>query len=367
MENAGKLDQWQSALGGKSATEEPLSPASEDSEDVLRAENSVEDGSEPSEQSSEDTPPDSMQDKEGQASPDQKAQTSAVKEVITVTDETGRRRKVEIDYSDKAAVKKAFLEAAGMRKFQADRDQVISSKKALEGELGEYKNNWNILESAFRKGKSELFDMLEGRQGAFKDYVKQQVERELFLREASPHEIKALEEKEQADLTRRELDQMRKENSEFQKKMTEERETAELRSVESKVHPVFDKYRFAEKLNSSEDEQMFDEMLWNTALKRLEPYEKEGLDLSPELIDREFRAVASSLRKRIGVQAEKKASKVVEQKKQEATENVQSKIKSGYNTDSDNQRLQKLIKSGDTGSIFKQWSTFSKILGNKGK
>lgn len=365
-----KLGEWQSALGGKSPTEEPLSTADEGSEGVVRAEESTVDGLEAPE-SGEDTPKDSENSQaaaEASSKPEaQKAQTSGDREVITVTDETGRKRKVEIDYSNKDAIKKAYSAAAGMRKFQAERDQALGSKKALETEVSELKTNWHQLEGAYQKGKESLFDLLEGRPGAFKDYIKQQVDKAMFLRDASPEEVEAFNKKEEVDATRKELDKLRKDNEDFKKKVVEERETAELRSLESRVHPVFDKHRFADRLDSREDEQMFDEMLWNTALKRLEPYEKEGLDLSPEVIDREFRVVASSIRKRIGAQAEKRVNKVVEQKKQEATENVQARIKSNYTTDDDAKRLDKLLKSGDTGSIFKQWSSFRGILGSSKK
>ena len=108
---------------------------------------------------------------------------------------------------------------------------------------------------------------------------------------------------------------------------------------------------------------MFDEMLWQTSLKKLEEYEQKGLDISPEVIDREFRAVSSALRRRINVQAEKRASKAVDQKKQEATENVQARVKSGYTGKSDEARLKQMISDGDTGSIFKNWSSFKNVLG----
>jgi hypothetical protein len=142
----------------------------------------------------------------------------------------------------------------------------------------------------------------------------------------------------------------------------QEKETAELRSLESTVHPVFDRYRFADKLGDSDTEQMFDEMLWNAALKRLEPYEEKGLPITADLVEREFKSVSTALRKRINLQAEKKAAKAVEQKKREATENVQAAVSNGYRSSSAAKEAEDLIKSGNIAGLFKGWGKYGKVF-----
>lgn len=345
----------------------PLSSASEDDDIVVRAEESTQDGIQ-LEGEGEDTLQDSKETA-GTGKATSKAEatpgTSGEKEVITVTDETGRKRKVEIDYSNREQIKKMAAAAAGMRKFQAERDREIQSRKELETRLKEREGDWGKLEEAYQKGPEHLIDLLSGRQGAWQELVNRELERREFLKNASPEELQAMKAQEQADLTRKELDKIRKENEEFKAKVQQEREEAELRSMESRVHPVFEKYRFADRLGSAQDEQLFDEMLWNSSLKRLEQYEERGVELSPDLIEKEFKAVATALRNRIGAQAQKKASQVVAQKKQEAIENVQSKVKSSSGNSSDAEKLRQAIQSGDTGSIFKNWSTFSKVLSGK--
>lgn len=345
----------------------PLSSASEDDATVVRADESTQDEIQLDGEGG-DTLQDSLEAvAAGKATSKTEATqgTSGEKEVITVTDETGRKRKIEIDYSNREQIKKMAAAAAGMRKFQAERDREIGSRKELETKLKERESDWGRLEEAFSKGHEHLIDTLSGRQGAWQELVNKEIERREFLKNATPDELQTMRAQEQADLTRKELDKIRKENEEFKAKIQQEREEAELRSMESRVHPVFEKYRFADRLGNAQDEHLFDEMLWNSSLKRLEQYEERGLDLSPELVEREFKAVATALRNRIGVQAQKKASQVVAQKKQEATENVQSKVKSSSGSSSDAEKLRQAIQSGDTGSIFKNWSTFSKVLSGK--
>lgn len=279
-----------------------------------------------------------------------KSQTSPDKETITVSDEKGRR-KVEIDYTNRDQIKKAHEIAAGSRKWQAERDAARAEIAPVRRQLEEMKSNWDTLETVHRqRGLEGVIDLLEGRQGAYQDYMKKAIDRQDFIRRASPQELEALQHKESAESSTRQLEQIRKENEEFRKQMSAEKESAELRSLESRVHPAFDKYRFADKLGDPADEAMFDQMLWRTAMDRLDPYEDQyGNAIPQEIIEKEFRAVSASLRKRINVQADKKASQVVEQKKREATENVQTKVQSGYKTGSAQAEAQKLMNQGAGG------------------
>jgi hypothetical protein len=358
------------ALGGTELVAEfgELSHAAEDDDAVVRAEESTQ--GEVSLGEGEDTLQDSSEASEStkaSAKPEATQKTSGEKEIITVTDETGKKRKIEIDYSNREQVKRAFAAAAGMRKFQAERDKEIQGRKEIETRLQERERDWNSLEQAFQQGPEHLVDLISGKQGAFRELLEKEIQKRDFLRNASPEEIQALEAREQADMTKKELEKIRKENEEFRNKMSAEREEAETRALESRVHPAFEKYRFAGRLGNATDEHLFDEMLWNSSLKRLEQYETQGLSLSPELVEKEFKAVYSVLSKRINGLAQKKASQVVEQKKREATENVQAQVRGAYSGNSETEKLKKMISAGDTDSIFKNWGSFKGILGNSKK
>lgn len=288
--------------------------------------------------------------------------TPGEKETITISDEKGRR-KVEVDWSNKDQLRKYVQMAHGARKWQAERDQARQETTQVRTQVAEMKGNWDALEGAFQKtGVAGVVDLLDGRAGAFDSWLKKQIDRHEYIRDASPEEKMALESREKADKSTRELERIRKENEEFRQQMMQEREKSELHSIESRVNPVFDKYRFADKLGDASDEHMFDEMLWTSAMKRLEPYEEQGVVLTPELIEKEFRSVATAIRKRISLQGDKKAAKVVEQKKQEATENVQAKVRSGYKQEGSAKEARDLIESRDLKGLLQGWKTYGKLF-----
>lgn len=279
------------------------------------------------------------------------------KEVITVTDDTGKR-KLEIDYSDRAATRKAHEMAAAARKWQADRDREAATRKKIEEAHMADRKVLNALEEAYASGgELAVIDLIAGKQGASAEFIQRQIDRAKFLEKASPAEKAALEARERLDAQEREIAKLRKEGETREQRIAAEREAAELASTESTVHPVFEKYRFDGKLGDAGDEEMFDEMLWNTALKRLKPYEDKGLPMTKELVDREFRTVATQLRKRINVQAEKRAAAVVEQKKQEATENAQASTVGAYSKGGMSAERNAMLSKGDLAGYFRSFGS----------
>jgi len=334
----------------------------EGDESYVTTSESTVDGIEPEASASDDTAEDSQS---GPAEATAKTETPSGSESITVTDDKGKR-KIQIDWNDKEKLKKYVQMAHGARKWQAERDQALSAKTELEGKVKDLSSSWETLENAYQNGGvAALVDLLEGRKGAFDDWEKSRIDRYNFLQKATPAQKELFEAKEREATREAELARLRKEQEDFRNSILAEKEAASLKSLEGTVHPAFDRYRFADKLGDADTESMFDEMLWNNALKRLEPYEEKGVPLTADLVDREFKAVSAALRKRINVQAEKKAAKAVEQKKREATESAQAAISAGYKSSNVGQEAMNLAKEGNLGALFKNWSKYGKAFGTK--
>lgn len=339
-----------------------------DDSSSYNASDSIDESNEPSpeETAEKETPADDT-GKSGKAStapatkPTSKT-TDPNKETITVSDDQGRR-KVEIDYTDRAAIKKAHEMAAAARKWQVERDRERTEKAQLAEKHTAQSRVVEALEKAFAEhGEKGVIDLIAGKPGASDEFIKRQVERAKFLEKASPEDVERLKDKERLEVLEREVVKQRSENEAREKRVLTEREQTDLKATEATVHPVFEKHRFDGKLGNEDDEAMFDEMLWNTALKRLKPYEDKGLPMTRELVDREFRTVATALRKRISGLAEKKAAGVVEQKKQEATENAQASTMSAYKKGGASAEAEALINKGDFKSLFSNWGKYGKAV-----
>ena len=177
----------------------------------------------------------------GSAEPAAKSPASTGKESIVVTDEKGKR-KIEVDFNNKDQIKKYVQMAHGARKWQAERDQALTKAKDVESKYSELRSNWDILEQTYQSsGVEGLIDLLEGKQGAFSEWEKSRIDRYEALKKASPAERELFEAREREAIRQREIERIRKENEDFRTKISQEREQAELRSLESTVHPVFDR------------------------------------------------------------------------------------------------------------------------------
>jgi len=347
-DNSSEVSEWESVSASDSVDDgdEPTPPAAE-------TESTGVDSSESAPASAKAAP-----EKTG-ISPTEKP---SQKEKITVTDDTGKKT-LEIDYNDRAAIKKAFELAHGARKWQGERDKTLASEKQIREKYTADRRILDALEQAYQqRGELGVIDLISGKPGASAEFIQKQVDRAKFLERASPEELEQLQQKEELEQLKRDMARHRTETEQREANATAQREQAELRSLESRVNPAFEKYRFDGKLGDGEDEAMYDELLWNATMKRLSPFEEQGVEITRELVDSTFKDVSSRLRKRIGVTASKQASNIISQKKQEAIENVQANATSAYKKGGARAEAEDLISKGNFKSLFSNWGKHSKAF-----
>lgn len=301
------------------------------------------------------------EDADGSQPPESDGETDGNLVELTVTDDKGRR-KIKVDFSDQEKLKKYVRMAHGARKWQAERDSARSELSDVSSKLSELQSNWDAIEKAYQTdGVRGLVELLDGGD-AYQQYEQSLLERHELRKNATPAELEALEAREAAERRDRELERIRLENEKFREQMAKEKETAELKALESRIHPAFDRFRFKGKLGDANDEHMFDQMLWNAAMRNLEPYEEKGITITQELAEKEFARVANTLRKRINANVDKKVTKAVEKKKEEATATAQKSVMRGVRDNSETAEASKMLQSGDIAGFMRNWGKFGKLL-----
>lgn len=290
--------------------------------------------------------------------PNSAAKPAADIEEIIITDDSGKK-KLKVDWSDRERLKKYVQQAAGMRKFQAERDQLTTKLKTMEPEYQDLKKSWGAIEEAFsREGIRGLVNLLANDPQGYDRHLQAEVNRIRAREAATPSELERMDLEEKLTLERREREMLQKKVEADLKRSQEEREVASLKSLEAQVHPVFDKYRFAGKLGDEVVEARLDQAVWDQALKRLEEY-PDDVQLSSTIIDREFRDVANSFRKIINKQAEVKAKQVVTSKKIAAQENAAVAAMNGMmaNNAQSAEKFKGDIRKGDLTSALRDLMT----------
>ena len=277
-------------------------------------------------------------------------------ETVTVKGPEGRKQKLEIDYSDKKAIKNAFIKAAGMRKFQAERDAAMKSQKATSEEFEALKTDFDKIEAAFSEHGAKGIVALLGGEAAWEEAVNKENEHREYVANLSAEEKYQLELKQRDEVYQRQLSAERQQREQFQQQIAAEKEQAELRQLQSMLEPSFDRYRFAGKLGDESTENLYDEAIWSKVKSRLGEL-PDDVELTQAVIDKEFRTVASQFKKHIKSQTEKQLKKTVENKKAQTAQRAQVAAKKGLSGQTTQRKILESIKSGnlsDALGFFKQ-------------
>jgi hypothetical protein len=283
------------------------------------------------------------QDSEQVAAPEQD-----IEEVI-LTDESGKK-KLKVDWKDKEKLKKYIQMAAGMRKFQAERDKLKQEYDGYKSASSDKVQAFEQLDRVWSKDGIEGVIKLLGGPEALSQFEQKAIERHQFLAKASPEQKKAFELEQQLLGERREREALQKSVEENLRRAEEQRSQASQKEAESMVFPAFEKYRFTGKLGDASLEHSLDEAVWTQTLSRLERL-PEG-SLSQAVIDREFRSVASTFSKAIQKQASSEAKKVVETKKADAKASVSAAAARGMSGAKQSNATRDKIAKGDLKGAF---------------
>lgn len=276
---------------------------------------------------------------------DVKSTAEGIEEMF-VKGANGRREKLKIDYNDREAIRDAYVKAAGMRKFQAERDEFKKKSETVEKEHKQLKADFGKLEAVWEKdGVKGLVTMLAGEKG-LKELVDAEMSHRDYMSNLSPDEKYKLEIGNYQKLLEKQKTDTEAKYKQLLEETTKKNEEATLRSMESKLHPTFDRYRFSGKLGDAAVEHRLDKALWEQTIEKLGEY-PETVELTQAMIDKEFRAAASDFKKMINVQADQKVKTTIENKKADAASRVQTVAKKGISNTTDKQKFVNDLKAGN--------------------
>jgi len=286
------------------------------------------------------------------------SQAAADIEDVIITDDSGRK-KITVDWKDREKLKKYVQMAAGMRKYQVERDKATAELSDIKPKYNDLAQSWQAVEDAFSSGGIRgLINLLAGADDAYERHLQSEFQRLKTREAATPSELERMDLEERLTTERREREKLARQVEENLKRAQEKEEVSSMKALESLVHPAFDKHRFAGKLGDEVIEAQLDQAVWDQALKRLEQY-PENFELSPSVVEKEFREVSNAFRKIINKQAEQKTQKVIASKKVAAQEAAAAKAMKGYSpkTAPAAEKFKSDMKSGNLVSALTDFMT----------
>jgi hypothetical protein len=269
---------------------------------------------------------------------------------FNATDASGKR-KVRVDLNDKEALARILPQAYGMRKMQAERDTLKSELAKVQPRAAELEANWNTLERTYAEnGVEGLVDLLGGKAGHFKDWKAKEFEKESRYANASEMERQNMELTEKLSRIEREAVAREKRVAAETAAATTKQEAAQLQSLENQITPAFNKNRFAGTLGDAAREEFLDQAIWDRSIKNLEKL-PDDVDLTPALIEREFRASAAMVKATIGKQVSVQTKQVLDKKRAAAQVQVAAAATKSVRPASIEQSMAANIRKGGVGGL----------------
>lgn len=271
-------------------------------------------------------------------------------------------KKYKVDFSDKEQVRKYVRMAARMSKFQSERDQTKAQLSTIEPEYKELKGLMDQMQQ-HKDSPEALVKIFSGGKLDLDTIVRQRLERERLMAEATPEERAQMELKEQLAESRRQHDDLKRSVETQLKSATEQKRAAEKQSLQAQLTPVFHELSFDGKLGNPKAEAIMNGALWREALGRLQQY-PENHQFSQAEVRKEFKAVRAELDSVAKSQAAKETKKVSTERKVKAKESAQLTATRGSEHSSLEQEVASKIKNGDLKGILqnpgKYFSVFNK-------
>jgi hypothetical protein len=282
-------------------------------------------------------------------------------EKITVTGPNGKEE-IEINYSDREAIKKAFSMSHGARKWAAERDAAQKKLKEIEPDYQDAVTTRDTIVDTFKEsGLKGLVNLLMQDTAAYQKMIDVEVEKALLYKTASPdvkakidaearyeemlQKMKFQEEKNTKDAQR--IEQQR------QAQLAEQQAVAE-QSFNTMAATALKMHSFEGKLGDPELESRINDSVWNGVRKALSQL-PDDTDVTPQLLDGLVAKEAALFGKGLGKKVEAEVKQKIDTKKQDSATKLASAAQQGMGKSGAAERFSEALDKGDTASVIKAW------------
>ena len=317
------------------------------------------------EESQEGNQPDDSQPAGDAQEPAAAEETAAVNskpgdvEKITVTGPNGKEE-IEINFSDREAIKKAFSMAHGSRKWQAERDIAQKKLKEIEPDYDDaVKTRDTIVDTFKESGLKGLVNFLMQDTAAYQKMIDVEVEKAMLYKTASP-DVKA-----KIDAEARYEEMLQKMKFQEEKNAREAARVEKLRetqlaeqqavaeqSFNTMAATALKMHSFEGKLGDPELEARINDSVWNGVRKALSQL-PDDTDVTPQLLDSLVAREAALFGKGLGKKVETEVKQKIETKKQDSATKLASAAQQGMGKSGAAEKFSDALNKGDTASAIR--------------
>jgi hypothetical protein len=356
------IDAAQQGLNPMDAAFADIPTSGETEDDNFNAVTKILDEEENGSQAGEDSQPSTEQPTQEAAKPAApvNAKPGDV-EKLKVTGPNGPEE-IEINYSDREAIKKAYSMAHGARKWQSERDSAQKKLKEIQPDYDDaVKTRDTIVDTFKERGFKGLVNLLLQDEGGWQKLVDAEVEKALLYRSATPEGKAKLEAEARYEEMYQKMKFQEEKNAKeaaLMEKRKQEAAAAEQAAAEGSFNTMastaLKMHSFTGKLGDAELEARLDDSVWNGVRKALSQL-PDDTDITPQLLDSLVAKEAALFSKGLGKKVETEVKQKVEQKKQDSATKLASAAQQGMGKSGIAEGFSDALNKGDTASAIKAW------------
>jgi len=282
-------------------------------------------------------------------------------EKLVVTGPNGKEE-IEINFSDREAIKKAYSMAHGARKWQAAKDLAEKKLKEIEPDyVDAVKTRDTIVDTFKEKGFKGLANLLLQDESGWQKLIDAEVERQLVYRSATPDAKAKMDAEARYDEMLRKMQYQEEKNKLDAEKIAKQREAAAAEaqkvaeeSFNTMAATALKMHSFEGKLGDAELESRLNDSVWDGVRKALAKLPDET-DITPQLLDGLVAKEAALFGKGLGKKVESEVKQKIETKKQDSATKLASAAQQGMGKSGMAEKFSDALDKGDTASAIKAW------------
>lgn len=293
------------------------------------------------------------------ATPENTSNKSESREKIKVTGPNGPEE-IEIDYSDRESIKKAFSMSHGARKWASERDALAKRLKEIEPD---YKDSVEVRDGivgAFKqKGIKGLVNFLQQDELAYDKMLELEMEKRAIYQKAEPSLKAKMDAEERYEALLNEMKYKEEQNKAAEAKnlaKQKEIEQSELavasESFNTMSSTAMQQHSFKGKLGDNELEARIDESVWTNVRKTLLKLD-DNTDITQQMLNDLVSKEAALFSKGLGRKVESEVKQKVEQKKIASATKLASDAQQGMGKGGAAEKFSDALGKGDTASAVK--------------
>lgn len=278
-------------------------------------------------------------------------QESTNKKTLKIKDEFGEERDLSIELTD-ANLQALVQKAKDAELIEQEKGSLMDELKSVRDQIAEMKATVEEAQALKSLSPEDIIDKLYAKDGGYSAWLKKQHDEIERGKEMTEEELREHKLNKERQLWEKEKKALADKVDNLMKQINEKSEKAEQSTLDSWVEAATTKYSFSGVFKDNEKKAAkWDRRVWREAQETLAGLQKQNVQLTPAIINREVRAAFLDVKADIEGEVDSTVDKKITEQKNKAAASATNNFKTAQETDVLEAQVRKLLETGNDSKI----------------